>query len=487
MKILVIGLDAAAPEILLGDDRLATIRSLMEVGCYGRLESVVPPTSEPAWMCLATGQDPGSLGIYGSRNRTDHSYRGPEIIDTGSIQAPALWDRVAESGGRSILVGVPPAPSPRQGNGIAVGSLLTPDATGGAYTHPPELAATIEKLIGTYPVDAGGLRSDNEAALRDQILDASRKQFTVVRHLIENEPWDYFQFVETGLDRIQRAFWRHHDPEHVLHTPDSPFADVVRDYYLHLDEELAKVLDLLTEDTLVLVVSAHGARRLDGGFRLDEWLVREGLLALKSYPEQVTSPANLDVDWDRTRAWSEGGESAAVFLNVKGREPEGTIDPADYESFRDELKARLEALAGPDGEPLGTRVFKPEEVYQTVRNVAPDLIVHFGGLAWRAIGGVGHPSVHVREIEGEPADCNPAQHGAFILASPQLPPFGEIQGARLLDVAPTLLELAGHPPLPDAPGRNLLEGLTPADSADAPPIDDDELVRDRLRGLGYIG
>ena len=76
MKILIIGLDCAAPEILLQNERLTNLRRLMDVGCYGRLESVIPPITVPAWMCMSTSQDPGSLGVYGFRNRTDHSYAG---------------------------------------------------------------------------------------------------------------------------------------------------------------------------------------------------------------------------------------------------------------------------------------------------------------------------------------------------------------------------------------------------------------------------
>ena len=72
-------------------------------------------------------------------------------------------------------------------------------------------------------------------------------------------------------------------------------------------------------------------QRLDGGFCVNEWLVREGLLVLKSYPKEVTPFAKLDVDWEKTKVWSEGGYYARVFLNVKGREPQGVIDPADYE------------------------------------------------------------------------------------------------------------------------------------------------------------
>ena len=98
MKILVIGLDCATPELLLGDERLENIRRLMDGGCYGRLESIVPPITVPAWMCMATSQDPGSLGVYGFRNRVDHSYDGLGIVNSRSIDALAIWDQVAPKG-----------------------------------------------------------------------------------------------------------------------------------------------------------------------------------------------------------------------------------------------------------------------------------------------------------------------------------------------------------------------------------------------------
>ena len=130
----------------------------------------------------------------------------------------------------------------------------------------------------------------------------------------------------------------------------------------------------MTDDTIVLVVSDHGAQRLDGGFCVNEWLVREGLLVLKSYPKEVTPFAKLDVDWEKTKVWSEGGYYARVFFNVKGREPQGVIEPADYEPFRDEIKAKFEATADREGKPLGTLVFKPEEIYhkRPQRGPGPD-------------------------------------------------------------------------------------------------------------------
>jgi predicted AlkP superfamily phosphohydrolase/phosphomutase len=218
---------------------------------------------------------------------------------------------------------------------------------------------------------------------------------------------------------------------------------------------------------------------------VNEWLVREGLLVLKERPQQVTPFGGLAVDWSRTKVWSEGGYYARVFFNVKGREPSGTIEPSEYERFRDEMKVMLEATTGPDGKPLGTTVFKPEEIYRSVRNIAPDLIVHFGGLYWRSIGGVGYDGLHAQENDTGPDDCNHAQFGAFILAAPGLALQGELQGVHLLNVAPTLLELGGYDVPESMQGTSLLGSA--AVRPPQPPTSGEEVVRERLKGLGYLG
>ena len=82
---------------------------------------------------------------------------------------------------------------------------------------------------------------------------------------------------------------------------------VIRDYYCYLDHEIGRCLELLDDDTVVAVVSDHGAQRLDGGFCVNEWLIRQGLLVLNNYPTEVTPFGRLSVDWSKTTAWSEGG------------------------------------------------------------------------------------------------------------------------------------------------------------------------------------
>ena len=445
MRILVIGLDCAAPEILLSMPGLKNFRALMNSGCYGRLESVIPPITVPAWMCMSTSHDPGSLGIYGFRNRTDYSYSGLGVVNSSSIKVPAIWDSVAAHGESSIVVGVPPSYPPRRMQGINVGCFLTPDTQNNEYTYPASIQSEINQLVGNYPVDVRGFRTDNKEWLRTQIWDMTRKHFEVVRYLLTAHDWSYFHFVEIGLDRVHHGFWKHHDPQHRQHVPGSPFASVITDYYAVLDEEIGRLLELIPDDTIVLVVSDHGAQRLDGGFCVNEWLRREGLLTLKETPPKPTPFSNSLVDWTRTRVWSEGGYYARVFFNVEGREPNGIVPQSQYEALLEEMTERLRALPDDSGKPMGTLVFRPTEIYRAVRGVAPDLIAHFGGLFWRSIGGVGYDALHIQENDTGPDDCNHAQFGTFILSGPGVSLEGEVQGAHLLDIAPTLLDLSGLP------------------------------------------
>ena len=457
MKICVFGLDCAAPEVVFAEERLVNLRRLMAAGIYGRLESVIPPITVPAWMCMCTSQDPGSLGVYGFRNRVDHSYDKLGFANSASIKALAIWDHLGREGKRSIIVGVPPNYPPRRINGISIGCFLTPDTAKNDFTHPASFKAKINELVGEYPVDVKNFRTDSKAWLKDEIFRMSQKQWQVVHWLLKEQQWDYFHFVDIGLDRMHHGFWNYFDEKHVQFEAGNPYQSAIPEYYLWLDEQIGKALDLLDEDTVVLVVSDHGAQRLDGGIAVNEWLIREGLLVLNEYPKAISPFDQLNVNWAKTRVWSEGGYYARVFFNMQGREPGGVIPPGEYESFQEEMKARFEAMTDDKGQPLNSLVFKPKEIYNSVRNVAPDLIVHFGGLLWRSIGTVGHKAIHVQENDTGPDSCNHAQYGMFILKSPDCPAVGKYEGARLLDIAPTLLDLAGYEIPETMQGRSLMD------------------------------
>jgi predicted AlkP superfamily phosphohydrolase/phosphomutase len=448
-RLLIIGLDCAEPSLLFEQwrDDLPNLSRLMQQGSFGRLESCIPAITVPAWSCMLSGRDPGELGIYGFRNRADRGYQQMAIANSRAIQVPRLWNILGDAGWRVAIIGVPGSFPPQPVNGVLVSGFLAPSSRT-EYTYPSQLAADIAEWVGNYLLDVPNFRSDEKERILRDIYTLCDQRFTLAERLLERDNPDLLLLVEMGVDRIHHALWKHMDPQHPLFVPDSPFATAIHDYYCHVDRRIGNLLAQCDDQTAVLVVSDHGARPLMGGICLNEWLLTEGYLTLHEAPTVVTGkPQPLQpeqVDWSRTRAWGAGGYYGRVFLNVQGREPEGVIPLAAYEREREALAAKLRDLPGPDGQPLGTRVFTPQQLYQRVRGIAPDLLVYFGDLAWRAVGTLGHRAIYTRENDTGPDDANHAQHGLFIFADPQHPGNStRVEGAQIYDILPTLLARYG--------------------------------------------
>jgi predicted AlkP superfamily phosphohydrolase/phosphomutase len=258
--------------------------------------------------------------------------------------------------------------------------------------------------------------------------------------------------VEIGLDRLHHAFWRFMDPAHPRHEPGHRYARVICDYYRYLDDEIGELLERFDDETVLTIVSDHGARPMEGAICVNEWLVREGYLVLEEPVAGLTPFRDAKVDWTRTRAWGEGGYYCRLCLNVRGREPQGVVAPEEYEDLRTELAQRLEVLGGADGRPIGTRALRPEDLWSERRGVPPDLIVYFGDLGWRSNGSLGHGRHWTFENDTGPDDANHDRHGLWILAGPDVPA-GRRDDLHILDVAPTVLDLAGLPPDDEHQGR----------------------------------
>jgi predicted AlkP superfamily phosphohydrolase/phosphomutase len=455
-RAMIVGLDCAEPSLVLERwrDRLPTLSGLVERGVSGRLTSVVPPITVPAWSCMMSSRTPGDLGVYGFRNRADHTYEGNFIADGTAIHAQRLWDLVGRAGGSSIVLGVPGTFPPKPLRGALVSCFLTPSLES-RYTYPPALRDEIAEVVGgDYLFDCTNFRTEDKDDLLRQVYEMTDKRFTLAEHLAGTRPWQLFAMVEMGTDRIHHGFWKHMDAEHRKHEPGNPYEQAIPEYYEHLDGLIGRLLGHADDETLVLVVSDHGAKRLEGGIRVNEWLRREGLLATQKEPDGVCSPRDVGIDWARTTAWGEGGYYARVFLNVEGREPQGTIPAADYERVRDDLAQRLAAIPDERGDPIPTRVHKPEELYDRVEGVAPDLIVIFGDLLWRSVGTIGgDEGIHTFENDTGPDDANHAQDGLWIAAGAGVSARGT-RDAHLLDVAPTVLELLGLPVPEDMRGHS---------------------------------
>jgi predicted AlkP superfamily phosphohydrolase/phosphomutase len=398
-------------------------------------------------MVMATGMDPGRLGLYGFRHRKGYSYSEMWIANSRAVHKKKLWDYIGEQGGASTLVSVPPSYPVYPVAGNMVSCFITPPGPDKDYTYPPSLKAEIEERFGPYIFDVVFRTEDRDQILKE-IFAMTEKRFEVMDWLIAAKPWDLFMFVEIGVDRIHHAFWKFMDPDHHLYEPGNKYQNAIIDYYMYLDEKLGRLISRAGEDTVVLVVSDHGAKRMKGAFCINEWLIEQGDLTVKERPAKPTSLDDLAIDWAKTKAWAWGGYYARVFLNVEGREPQGVIPPEDYEKERDALMGRLLAIRGPKGEAWATKVIKPQEYYEELEGEYPDLMVYFDDLYWRSAGTLGYGTQYLPENDTGPDDAVHAQEGIFILADPRSASPRK-RNADILDIAPTVLDIMDIP-VPEA-------------------------------------
>ena len=462
-KVAVLGMDCMEPSLVFDQwiEHLPNMNRLMRSGTYGELTSCLPPITVPAWSCMASSKDPGTLGIYGFRNRADHSYDKLSIATSMAVKEPRIWDILTAAGKTSIILSVPGTyPITKPINGCMTTCFLTPNTTDPniTWTSPPGLRVEINKLVGEYMTDVKGFRTDDKQWLLDQIYVMTERRFKLIRYLVKNKPWDLLWSVEMGVDRIHHGFWSCMDPTHHAHVPGNPFQNAIFEYYKYLDREIGETLACLDLDTTaVWIVSDHGCKTMVGGLMFNQWLMNEGYLVFKEPPKPKQKFDYKDVDWSKTRAWGDGGYYGRLFINVKGREPDGQVDSADYERFRDEIAARIEAIVDDRGQPMGNKCYKPEKIYAKVNGVAPDLVVIMGDLRWRSVGLVGSDTIYTFENDTGPDDANHAQQGMYIMSHPSIPARGHVDGPTLYDVAPTILQQLGMNIPPNLRGQSIMK------------------------------
>jgi predicted AlkP superfamily phosphohydrolase/phosphomutase len=414
-KVLVIGLDCGEPSLMFERwrDDLPTFRRLMDKGAYGPLRSAIPCITVPAWSSMLSSKDPGVLGIYGFRNRADYSYENMTIANGKAVKEKRVWEYLGEADKKSIVVGVPQTYPVKPMNGHLISSFLTPSIQK-QYTHPNELRHEIDRILEgrEYEVDVRNFRTDDKDNLLNQIYEMTEKRLKVLNYLIREKPWDFFMFVEMGVDRIHHGFWKFHDPEHHLYEPGNKFENAIKEYYQYIDREMAHFLEAVDDDTVILVVSDHGAKPMIGGFCLNQWLYQEGYLVFKDEvpTDRLVRFEDLKVDWAKTTAWGSGGYYGRLSFNVQGREPQGLIPQEDYEKVRSEMAEKLESLVDHEGNSLNTICYKPEDIYREVRNVAAveedslpsQLRITHRNLNDNTIAGVAHTQVAAFSVQYHP-------------------------------------------------------------------------------------
>jgi predicted AlkP superfamily phosphohydrolase/phosphomutase len=441
MKVVVIGLDCAAPDLIFNKLKadLPNITKMATDGIYGKLRSCDPPITVPAWMVMSTGRSPGELGLYGFRSRIPNSYNGIKIPASQDIKFDTVWDILGKRNKKSIIIAVPPSYPPKPVPGILVTDFLTPDRDK-EFTYPPGLKNEILRDFPDYQFDVK-FRKPEKKKIIDEIYKMTDIRFQMAEKFLKEKEWDFFFMVEIGIDRIHHSFWRYIDETSHLYEDDREMREKFISYFKMVDSHIGKILDLLDDNTVVLTVSDHGAKGMKGAFAINQWLIREGYLKLNDATvKQGASLEDINVDWAHSKAWAWGGYYARIFLNIKGREPQGFIEKENVRKELDELKEKIKSIKGPNGEAWKTKVFEPEEAFSTVNGDRSDLFVYLDDLSWRAAGTLGYNTDYLLENDTGPDDAVHDYDGIYVLYRKNRK-IGKVIDSSIYRIAPTILRL----------------------------------------------
>jgi predicted AlkP superfamily phosphohydrolase/phosphomutase len=555
-KILVIGLDGATLDLIepwAKAGYLPVMQRLMESGAYGRLQSVMPVLSSAAWSSFMTGKNPGKHGMYDFVRREPDGYR-LRMMRRENIRSESLWRILSRHEQRVGVINVPMTYPAEEVNGFLVTGLGTPDFK--PFTYP----ASLGKELGErgYRVNKSETyRPGNEQAYLKELHEMTARQHESALWLMTEKPWDFFMNVFFGTDQVAHFFWRHMDPSHPANNPktDRPYANAMRDFYQKIDTCIGELIEAAGQNTNVLILSDHGAGPLYKDVFLNEWLRQSGYLSvvnsglnqtaqligsrrllarlgltrsgvsmflrrnhlgrverwikdllgdrIELLPRTQRADFPEAIDWEHTTAYSFGYQGQ-VYLNLKGREPQGTVPIDQYTQVCDEISGKLLAMTDPhDGNPVVDRVLRRDEVFKgPYSRYAPDLVLVMRGLAYNTRQGYEF-STQGGTIFADPLTFESGCHryeGVLIASGPDIDQAGLLNEARLIDVAPTVLHLMNFPVPEDMDGQVLAKWLRtqravqieqvevkPDGSGEENFSDEEEQeMIDRLKSLGYL-
>jgi len=340
-----------------------------------------------------------------------------------------------------------------------------PEAPMFPISAPPAFARELARQVGTFYTtgmveDHGGLNNGrfDETAFLKQCDDVLRERAAMMRFELDRSPEGLLFCLFDTPDRVQHMFWRFRDRGRDV-AGASETAMAIDDHYRACDRIVGDVLDRADDRTLVVVLSDHGVGNFRRGVHLNTWLHDQGLLALAPgvRPGEEAGDLLRRVDWARTRAYALG--LSGIYLNRKGREGQGIVEPDEAAALERNIAAALSALSDPDGERAPVRsVLLRSQVYEgPYAEESPDLVVNFADgyrVSWgTALGGVpsGHFEDNEKKWSGDHLMDPSLVPGVLFLNRPF-----RSEAPRLHDLAPTILAALGVPSGPEMEGRSLV-------------------------------
>jgi predicted AlkP superfamily phosphohydrolase/phosphomutase len=564
-----IGWDGATFDLIrpwVAQGKLPTIARLMRDGVHGLLRSTLPPMTFPAWSSFLTGVNQGKHGIFDFTRQPPGSY-GLEFVSGAQRRAPTFWHILSEAGRKVIAVSIPCTFPPEPVNGVMISGLDAPGMGGHVDArgmYPPDLYDELIRHNINHPISglvagAADLSSGRDDLALEKILEAIRGKAATLKYLMTNRPWDCAMILFGESDGVAHHYWKYCDPNSPLFQDQPALRDSMLRVYQELDRHTEQLISLVPADTTVLMMSDHGFGGVTNWLLYPNcWLHSHGLLRFRGrfarwrsrvldslrLRAMVRMPAWLKrllfrfsrrgvgamearvrygmINWAGTQAYFEENPYYPVlWVNLKGRQPAGVVEPGrPYEALRDRLVSLLESWRHPQtGEPIVEKAYRREDLYSgPCAQEFPDIIVKWGQVRGYTytfkLSAKSHDLAWIRELDPHAPESletflgksgHHRDDGIFLAQGPGIRQGATVQGARLIDLAPTILHLQGTAVPAHMDGRILddifadqgaRQAPVSTSAAPAAPLaaedkgtysaDDEEKIVERLRALGYM-
>lgn len=489
-RCIIMGWDGATWDLLkpwAEDGTLPNLDRMLKGGAHGVMNSTIPPLTPTAWTSIYTGMNPGKHGVFGFtlRPRETVATNGGgdvSLVSSKNISAPKIWHILNAHGLKTGLLNLPITYPPEPVDGFMITGMMTPGGlTKHGNSYPDDLVAEVEEKIGMeYIVDVAieGHADDFLSRLEEAMTIRER----TIEHLIDNKPWDLFFAVSVIPDRIQHLFWKYIMPG----SPVYDSAEGVRlrpriiKLYQRLDALLGRLLDRLDDRTFLVMISDHGFTSLRKAIYLNNWLEKEGLLAVKtsqapirkvmkslnvnflkklvplSWVKTAHKHTNNTIDWSKTKAFASTPDVHGIFINVRGREPNGIVEPgAEYDELCDTLIEKLTTLKDPnDQEPLVERVYRNKELFSgDYAENGPDLVIVTKNENF-AISDNLFEKQMIKSLE-DTAQGDHERPGVIAFYGANIQKGVTLKTSNVMDVTPSILHGMGLPVLDEMDGITL--------------------------------
>jgi predicted AlkP superfamily phosphohydrolase/phosphomutase len=501
-RVLVIGLDAAEATLLerwAAEGDLPAFARLAERGGLARLGNPLETLPGAIWPELETGVSGGRTALFYHPRQLHSGETIPRKVEADEVD-PSLyyWSRASAAGKRVAAVDQPQTVLQPGLDGLMLTEWGLHDRNFSITSEPPELLEEVRARWGDHPViscdDHGGTREGFDRLL-DSLLTGAERKTEMLLELLEREDWDLFAGTFGETHCVGHQFWHFFDPAQPGHDPDAPkhLRLAVKSVYQRVGHGVGALLDAAGPDATVLVVASHGMGTYIGGYQLlPQFLVRIGLgsgsgaaaqmrsrlpapvksvlrrmfpgrvrarlqEAAGSLPRPLESPHTRAIDLPNNRC-------GAIRLNIRGREPYGSIEPGDQaEAVLEEIRRELYELEDPDsGERIVAGAVTAEEAFGPDRHAdVPDLMVVFRTDVGQITACRSERVGVIRAGTYNPDTPRSGDHtveSRLWAVGPGIEPGTRLPEANVLDLAPTVLDLLGVP-LPDDLDGHPLAGL----------------------------